>query len=250
MGIQSLEMTSIWDDNYMILDSTFEKPGINRDLETAIQQYVASTIKNSNVSGDNFLDSNFANSTEKEEFEDSQNNSTYVPINSNNNSNEQVNSISEYVSNNCKKYLKEGETIENKKVDINPETIGSDPYSLCVLGNNLNEKNENLSDYQINKKKEHYEILRKKSRNINKLINTSMKTFNLRETSIYELYDNSMVTLYNIINDLTNFKPNGDDFNKNLENIIKIFIGNNRLMYVGIIIVIISFIIYLLDTSS
>jgi type IV secretory pathway VirB6-like protein len=74
--------------------------------------------------------------------------------------------------------------------------------------------------------------------------------FNLRETSLPELYSNVMNTLYSIIEDLTNFDATGADLNQNVQKLIKIFFGNNRIMYVGIIIVVISFIIYLLDTSS
>ena len=255
MGIQSLEMTSIWDDNYLILDSNFEKPNMHKDLENAIQHYVANTIRNSNISGDEFLKNEYSDAKEKEEFEDvrnNQSNSTFVPINPNNTTqDDDIKSISEYVSNNCSSYLNKNETSEDRKVNIDPESIGSDPYSLCMLGNYVNNlEKEKMSEYQNTKVNEQNELLRKKSRNINKSINTSMKNFNLRETSIYELYDNVMITMYNIINDLTNFQATGNDLNKNIENLLKIFFANNRIMYVGIIVIAISFTIYLLDTSS
>ena len=53
MVYQSLNMTSIWDDNYMILNSQYEKANMNNDLANAIQEYVASTITKSNIGGDN-----------------------------------------------------------------------------------------------------------------------------------------------------------------------------------------------------
>ena len=67
MGIQSLNMTSIWDDNYMILNSQYEKANMNDDLANAIQEYVASTINKSNIGGENFFVSGDNSNTELRE---------------------------------------------------------------------------------------------------------------------------------------------------------------------------------------
>jgi hypothetical protein len=249
MVVQSLNWTSIWDDNYMVLNSQYENRNVNNDLANALQEYVASTINKSNIGGDNFFVSgDTSSSTLRENFENS---SVENNKNESNNSDDKVNSISEYISKKCANLLPEGETEETYKFNANPESIGGDPYSLCKLGIIIDEnKKESMSDYQKRKVNEQKEKLKKKSRNSTKQVKMAIEKFNLRETSLPELYNNVMNTLYSIIEDLTNFNATGADLNKNIQNLIKIFFGNNRIMYVGIIVVIVSFILYLLDTSS
>ena len=244
MAPQTLNMTNIWDDNYMILNSQYEKGNINNDLANAIQEYVASTINKSNIGGENFFVSgDTSNSVLRENFQDS--------IQEKYDAKKEVNSISEYVSKRCRNFLPEGETEDTYKFNPDPETIGGDPYSLCKLSTIIEQnKKESMSDYQKKKVDEQKEKLKKKSRNSTKQVKMAIDQFNLRETSLPELYSNVMNTLYNIIEDLTNFDATGADLNQNVQKLIKIFFGNNRIMYVGIIVVVISFIIYLLDTSS
>lgn len=244
MAPQTLNMTNIWDDNYMILNSQYEKGMVNDDLANAIQEYVASTINKSNIGGENFFVSgDTSNSVLRENFQDS--------LQEKNDVKKEVNSISEYVSKKCQNFLPEGETEDTYKFNSDPETIGGDPYSLCKLSTIIEQnKKESMSDYQKKKVAEQKEKLKKKSRNSTKQVKMAIDQFNLRETSLPELYSNIMNTLYNIIEDLTNFDATGTDLNQNVQKLIKIFFGNNRIMYVGIIVVVISFIIYLLDTSS
>jgi hypothetical protein len=244
MAPQSLNMTNIWDDNYMVLNSQYEKGNMNDDLANAIQEYVASTINKSNIGGENFFVSgDTSNPVLRENFQDSLQEKHDVK--------KEVNSISEYVSQRCGNFLPEGETEDTHKFNSDPETIGGDPYSLCKLSTIIDQnKKESMSDYQKKKVDEQKEKLKKKSRNSTKQVKMAIDQFNLRETSLPELYSNVMNTLYSIIEDLTNFDATGADLNQNVQKLIKIFFGNNRIMYVGIIIVVISFIIYLLDTSS
>ena len=246
MGIQSLNMTSIYDDNYMVLNSQYEKGNMDNNLANAIQEYVANTISKSNIAGDNFFVSgDTSQTTFRENFDNSNDKS-----NKKDEAQNEINSISEYVSKRCRGFLPEGK-IEEHTFNANPKTIGNDPYSLCKLGVIIDENmKDSMSDYQKKKVNEQREKLKKKSRNSTKQVKMAIEKFNLRETSLPELYNNVIHTLYSVIDDLINFNATGDDFNQNMKKILNIFFGNNRIMYFGIIIVIVSFIIYLLDTSS
>ena len=98
MAPQSLNMTSIWDDNYMILNSQYEKGNMNDDLANAIQEYVANTINKSNIGGENFFVSgDTSNTIFRENFQDSVRENTIAE--------NEVNSISEYVSKRCRSFL-------------------------------------------------------------------------------------------------------------------------------------------------
>jgi len=230
--VRSLAMTSLWDDNYMILNSNYEKSSeIKDDFAKAINEYVANTLSNSNIAGENFVVPGASSgndgatvhskSNTTENFED-------APIKS----------ISEYVDKKCG-HLKTDEADEH------------DTYSYCKLGAILeNQETDRLSEYKKKKREEHEQKLKKKSRNSSKSLQMAIKGFKLNESSASELYNNTMMTMYNIIEDLGKFDASGNDFHGNVTKVIQIFVGNGRLMYIGIVVLVVSFLLYLIDASS
>ncbi len=71
----------------------------------------------------------------------------------------------------------------------------------------------------------------------------------ITEINISDIYKNTMQTIINIINDIT-FLINDDTKYMNYNEIIQIFIKNDRMFYMGIIFIILSFVIYFIDGVS
>ena len=71
----------------------------------------------------------------------------------------------------------------------------------------------------------------------------------ITEINISDIYKNTMQTIINIINDIT-FLINDDKKYMNYNEIIQIFIKNDRMFYMGIIFIILSFVIYFIDGVS
>ena len=68
--------------------------------------------------------------------------------------------------------------------------------------------------------------------------------------SLLDIYKNTIQTIIDIINEMTHLF----DITKNYENIfrkiLKILFKNERMFYIGIILIILSFIIYFIDVAS
>jgi hypothetical protein len=72
------------------------------------------------------------------------------------------------------------------------------------------------------------------------------------EFTVIELYKNTLQTLIDIINDLSNLKNNKTSLsimNYNNE-FYDIFLKEDRRIYIGIVLIILSFIIYFIDGAS
>ncbi len=73
------------------------------------------------------------------------------------------------------------------------------------------------------------------------------------EYTIHELYQNTMQYLIDVINDVANFISidHKNDSNKEFRNkLLNIFLNENRKLYTGIILIILSLIIYFVDGVS
>jgi len=81
-------------------------------------------------------------------------------------------------------------------------------------------------------------------RDITKEIETENDFFNF---SIIDTYQNMMQTIIDIINDMIRIFDNGENIYKN---ILFIFFNENRLFYIGIILIILSFVIYFIDGAT
>jgi hypothetical protein len=71
----------------------------------------------------------------------------------------------------------------------------------------------------------------------------------ITKINISDIYKNTMQTIIDIINDIT-FLINDDKKYLNYNEIIQIFIKNDRMFYMGIIFIILSFVIYFIDGVS
>jgi hypothetical protein len=80
-------------------------------------------------------------------------------------------------------------------------------------------------------------------------INIDIEYMDITEINISDIYKNTMQTIINIINDIT-FLINDDTKYMNYNEIIQIFIKNDRMFYMGIIFIILSFVIYFIDGVS
>jgi len=67
--------------------------------------------------------------------------------------------------------------------------------------------------------------------------------------SVIELYQNTMQTMIDIINDVMRVF---DNYNKDsyLKTLMQIFLNEKRLFYIGIILIILSFVIYFIDGAT
>lgn len=73
--------------------------------------------------------------------------------------------------------------------------------------------------------------------------------FNL---NLYDIYKNTLQTIIDIINDLIELFEDKKYIKKEVfyERLYKIFIDDKRLLYIGIIIIFLSFIIYFIDGAT
>ena len=67
--------------------------------------------------------------------------------------------------------------------------------------------------------------------------------------SIIELYNNTMKTMIDIINDIIRILDNNNK-ESYFRNIFQIFFNENRMFYIGIILIILSFVIYFIDGAT
>ena len=75
-----------------------------------------------------------------------------------------------------------------------------------------------------------------------------MDIIDITKLNISDIYTNTIQTIINIINDLT-FLLNDNNY-KSYYQIIDIIFKNDRMFYVGIIFIILSFVIYFIDGVS
>jgi hypothetical protein len=74
---------------------------------------------------------------------------------------------------------------------------------------------------------------------------------NLIDLSIGKLYENSIQTVIDIINEIVYLIDNNNYYKSDYYNqYIKILTKNDRLFYIGIILIILSFVIYFIDGAS
>ena len=67
---------------------------------------------------------------------------------------------------------------------------------------------------------------------------------NFLNLSINQIWKNLSNTILSVFNDLIDKKP------KNIESFINIFTKNNRLIYVGLFLILITFVLYFIDITS
>jgi len=84
-------------------------------------------------------------------------------------------------------------------------------------------------------------------RDINKEISNENDFFNF---SIIETYQNTLQTIIDIITDMTRIIDNTQDYNNYFKSFLNIFFNENRMFYIGIILVILSFVIYFIDGAT
>ena len=84
-------------------------------------------------------------------------------------------------------------------------------------------------------------------RDITKDIQVENDFFNF---SVIETYQNTIQTIIDIINDITRIIDNTQDYNGYFKKILNIFFNENRMFYIGIILIVLSFIIYFIDGAT
>ena len=80
-----------------------------------------------------------------------------------------------------------------------------------------------------------------------------MDIVDITKLNVSEIYRNTIQTIIDIINDvifLTNNTYYNNDYKEIYNNILNIIFKNDRIFYVGIIFVILSFVIYFIDGVS
>jgi hypothetical protein len=84
-------------------------------------------------------------------------------------------------------------------------------------------------------------------RDIKKEIQVENDFFNF---SIIETYQNTLQTIIDIINDMTRIIDNTQDYNTYFKMFLNIFFNENRMFYIGIILIVLSFVIYFIDGAT
>lgn len=93
----------------------------------------------------------------------------------------------------------------------------------------------------------------------NQLLETIPKFINKEEKkdnddffniSILEIYRNTIQTIIDIINDTTHLFDITKNYDNIFRKILRILFKNERMFYIGIILIILSFIIYFIDGAS
>jgi|LakMenE22Apr09ns_1017241.scaffolds.fasta_scaffold00036_13 hypothetical protein len=93
----------------------------------------------------------------------------------------------------------------------------------------------------------------------NQLLETIPKFINKEERkdkddffniSILDVYRNTIQTIIDIINDLTHLFDITKNYDNIFRKILRILFKNDRMFYIGIILIILSFIIYFIDGAS
>jgi hypothetical protein len=93
----------------------------------------------------------------------------------------------------------------------------------------------------------------------NQLLETIPKFINKEERkdkddffniSILDVYRNTIQTIIDIINDLTHLFDITTNYDNIFRKILRILFKNDRMFYIGIILIILSFIIYFIDGAS
>ncbi len=120
-----------------------------------------------------------------------------------------------------------------------------------------NTKDTNKEDDIIdNKKFIEGEIENKFNQLLTNLPNIIKSDFKKDETdffnfSIVDIYHNTLQTIIDIINDIIRILDNSDgDINNYLKAILMVFFNESRMFYVGIILIILSFVIYFIDGAT
>jgi hypothetical protein len=111
-------------------------------------------------------------------------------------------------------------------------------------------KNESvitLNDYEKYKLKEEYNKLYTNSNIANNEINEKKYNERFYNISIKDVFNNLIKTLVDILNELSNYIENK---NKDKRELLEIFIKNERLIYVGIFLIIISLMLFFINISS
>ena len=94
---------------------------------------------------------------------------------------------------------------------------------------------------------------------LNQLLETIPKFINKEEKkdnddffniSILEIYRNTIQTIIDIINDTTHLFDITKNYDNIFRKILRILFKNERMFYIGIILIILSFIIYFIDGAS
>jgi len=135
--------------------------------------------------------------------------------------------------------------INNENNNVNNNNNDNDKQNeKHVLKNNFN---FNYSDYQKLKLAEQYNELYSKQFTTNmenEKIVENKKIFNL---SLNDLFKNTSVTLSDLLNDLVIYY---NQEHKTLNEFILIFTKQQRLIYLGLLIVLFSFSLWLIDVSK
>jgi len=93
----------------------------------------------------------------------------------------------------------------------------------------------------------------------NQLLETIPKFINKEERkdtddffniSILDIYRNTIQTIIDIINEITHLLDITKNYDNIFRKILRIFFKNERMFYIGIILIILSFIIYFIDGAS
>ena len=93
----------------------------------------------------------------------------------------------------------------------------------------------------------------------NELLETIPKFINKEERkdtddffniSILDIYRNTIQTIIDIINEITHLLDITKNYDNIFRKILRIFFKNERMFYIGIILIILSFIIYFIDGAS
>tara|TARA_B100000795_G_C22784236_1_gene433827 strand:+ start:149 stop:505 length:357 start_codon:yes stop_codon:yes gene_type:complete len=117
----------------------------------------------------------------------------------------------------------------------------------------MDRSNINLTDNNI----KNY-IEKDIERKINQLLESLPQNVDIKKSKIIhqltinELYQNTIQTIIDVINDVSVFVSYNTDLSKieNRKLIFEIFFRKERRIYIGIILIILSFILYFIDSSS
>ena len=160
-----------------------------------------------------------------------------------------------------KNHIKENDIIKDKINEDNENNI-IDERANNTLNDKINDINGENNKFELKSENIYNDLEKFIEKNIENKINNLLETLpnnvknikdnnNFYDLSLRELYKNTLQTIIDIINDISNAYSNEYiDNNNYIYIIIDILSKEERRLYVGIILLFLSFIIYFIDGAS
>lgn len=154
------------------------------------------------------------------------------------------NSYSDFNSNNYNNINNEYDSNSNKYYNVNNLYDKNNNNSSNILNNSTT---LNLSDFERIQLEKQYNRLYENSINTNNNEIDKRIQERIYNLSLKTIANNTAITFMNILNDITIYIKESD---KTLDNFMFIFVKDNRLIYLGIIFIILSLLLFIINLGK